>query len=223
MPVLMRLLLIEDDVRLGKAIHQGLVEEYACDWFQNAEDGASALNEIDYDLIVLDINLPGMSGLEFLTSLRAKQKNIPVLLLTARDAPSQRVEGLDSGADDYLIKPFDFEELLARLRALLRRKGKYQSAVIRYKDIELDMSAKSVKKADVYQSLSSKEFDILYLLIDNAGRCLSKQQIEEKIYDWDHEFESNTVEVHVSSIRRKLGKELIKTMRGVGYIMEQSS
>ena len=171
--------------------------------------------------MVLDITLPGMSGLDFLSLLRAKNHTIPVLLLTARDAPMQRVEGLDTGADDYLIKPFDFEELLARLRALLRRKGKYQTSIMHCKDIELDMSAKSVKKSGEPQSLSTKEFDILYLLIDNAGLCLSKQQIEEKIYDWDHEFESNTIEVHISAIRRKLGKELIKTMRGVGYIMEQ--
>lgn len=210
-------------MRLGKAIHQGLLDEYACDWFQNSEDGEAALKEVDYDLIVLDINLPGMSGLEFLSSLRAKNHMIPVLLLTARDAPPQRVEGLDTGADDYLIKPFDFEELLARLRALLRRKGKYQSRVLQYRDIELDMSAKTVKKAGALQNLSSKEFDILYLLIDNAGRCLSKQQIEDKIYDFEHEFESNTVEVYVSSIRRKLGKEIIKTMRGVGYIVAQAS
>lgn len=219
----MRLLLIEDDARLGKAIYQGLLEEYACDWFRNAEDGGAALQEVEYDLMVLDINLPGMSGLEFLSSLRAGNHTIPVLLLTARDAPPQRVEGLDSGADDYLIKPFDFEELLARLRALLRRKEKYQNNILHYKDIELDILAKSVKKAGLPHSLSSKEFDILYLLIDNAGRCLSKQQIEEKIYDWEHEFESNTVEVYISSIRRKLGKELIKTMRGVGYIMEQAA
>lgn len=219
----MRLLLIEDDARLGKAIYEGLREEYACDWFRTAEDGAAALAEVEYDLLVLDINLPGATGLELLSSLRQEGQTIPILLLTARDTPAQRVEGLDAGADDYLIKPFDFEELLARLRALLRRRGKFQSTRLLYRDIELDVAAKTVKKANIAQRVSSREFDILHLLIENAGRCLSKRQIEEKIYDWENEFESNTVEVHISSIRRKLGKELIKTMRGVGYIMERDA
>lgn len=219
----MRLLLIEDDARLGKAIYEGLREEYACDWFKNAEDGDAAFGTVEYDIMVLDINLPGMSGLDFLTQLRKRQQTIPVLLLTARDAPSQRVEGLDCGADDYLVKPFDFEELLARLRALLRRKGKYQSTVIHYKDIELDIMSRTVSQGGETQNLSAKEFEILFLLIDNAGRCLSKEQIEQKIYDWEHEFESNTVEVHISAIRRKLGKELIKTLRGVGYIIERET
>jgi len=172
---------------------------------------------------VLDINLPGMSGLEWLQSLRQQKVTIPVLLLTARDAPSQRVAGLDAGADDYLVKPFDFDELLARIRALLRRKGNYQEKILQYKNIAMDLDGKTVSKDEEPVSLSAREFEILRLLLENAGRCLSREQIEQKIYNWDDEFGSNTVEVHISAIRRKLGKELIKTIRGIGYIVEREA
>lgn len=215
----MRLLLIEDDPQLGKALYQGLKQEYTTDWFKSAEEGEAIFESTPYDVIVLDINLPGMSGLEWLQSLRNRKVDIPVLLLTARDTPSQRVEGLDAGADDYLIKPFDFDELLARIRALLRRKGIYQETILSYKNIAMDLDGKSVSKDGEPVSLSGKEFEILRLLLENVGRCLSKEQIEQKIYNWDDEFGSNTVEVHISGIRRKLGKDLIKTMRGIGYIM----
>lgn len=219
----MRLLLIEDDYQLGKALYQGLKEEYTTDWFQNAEDGAVVIDNTPYDVIVLDINLPGISGLDWLRELRARSIQTPVLLLTARDAPAQRVEGLDAGADDYLIKPFDFEELLARIRALLRRKGVYQETVIRYKNIEMDLNSKTVTRDGELVAMSGKEFEILRLLMENAGRCLSREQIEQKIYSWDDEFESNTVEVYISAIRRKLGKDIIKTMRGIGYIMARQA
>lgn len=217
----MRIILIEDDDQLGHALYEGLKEEYACDWFRNAEDGQSALQTINYDVMILDINLPHMSGLDLLKHLRSTHHAVPVLLLTARDAPSQRVEGLDAGADDYLIKPFDFDELLARIRALLRRKSTYQHAVITLHQLELNLANKTVFQNGKPKRLSPKEFDILRILAENAGRCLSKSQIEEKIYDWQDEFESNTIEVHVSSIRRKLGKDIIRTLRGIGYIMEQ--
>jgi DNA-binding response OmpR family regulator len=215
----MRLLLIEDDSQLGKALYQGLKQEYTADWFRSAEEGEAIIDSAPYDIIVLDINLPGMTGLEWLRSLRNRKVDIPVLLLTARDAPSQRVEGLDAGADDYLVKPFDFDELLARIRALLRRKGVYQETVLHYKNIAMDLAGRTVSKDGETVSLSGKEFEILRLLLENVGRCLSREQIEQKIYNWDDEFGSNTVEVHISAIRRKLGKELIKTMRGIGYIV----
>ncbi|MDT8403420.1 response regulator [Sulfuriflexus sp.] len=219
----MRLLLIEDDPQLGKAIYQGLKQEYTADWFKSAEEGKAVIAASAYDIIVLDINLPGMSGLEWLQSLRQQKVTIPVLLLTARDAPSQRVAGLDAGADDYLVKPFDFDELLARIRALLRRKGSYQEKILQYKNIAMDLDGKTVSKDEELVSLSAREFEILRLLLENAGRCLSREQIEQKIYNWDDEFGSNTVEVHISAIRRKLGKELIKTIRGIGYIVEREA
>ena len=219
----MRLLLIEDDRQLGKAVLQGLRQEYTADWFRSAEEGKAAMNDTPYDLLVLDINLPGMSGLDWLHKLRRAKQAIPVLLLTARDTAPQRVEGLDAGADDYLVKPFDFEELLARIRALLRRRGIYTENVLTHKDILLDLSGKTVSRAGNPVTLSGKEFEILRLLMENIGRCLSKEHIEKKIYSWDDEVASNTIEAHISSIRKKLGKELIKTMRGIGYIMEREA
>lgn len=215
----MRLLLIEDDAQLGKAVFQGLRQEYTADWFKSAEEGEAVIRDTPYDVIILDINLPGSSGLQWLRSLRQRKIDIPVLLLTARDTPAQRVEGLDAGADDYLIKPFDFEELLARIRALLRRRGALHENELHYRDITMDLDGKTVCKKGEVINLSAKEFDILRLLMENTGRCLSREQIEKKIYNWDDEFGSNTVEVHISGIRRKLGKEIIKTMRGIGYIM----
>lgn len=217
----MRLILIEDDPQLGKALYQGLKQEHTTDWFQTAEEGDAVINTAPYDIIVLDINLPGMSGLEWLQSLRAQKVETPVLLLTARDALSQRIEGLDAGADDYLVKPFDFDELLARIRALLRRKEAFINNELQYKNIVMDTSGKTVTRDGEKVSISGKEFEILHLLLDNAGRCLSKEQIEQKIYSWDDEHGSNTIEVYISSIRKKMGKGLIRTMRGIGYIVER--
>lgn len=219
----MRLILIEDDPQLGKALYQGLKQEHTTDWFKTAEEGNAVIATTPYDIIVLDINLPGISGLEWLKSLRARKVETPVLLLTARDALSQRIEGLDAGADDYLVKPFDFDELLARIRALLRRKAAYKNDEIQYKNIVMDINGKTVTKDGQPIAVSGKEFEILHLLLDNAGRCLSKEQIEQNIYSWDAEHESNTVEVYISAIRKKMGKELIKTMRGIGYIVVRES
>lgn len=216
----MRILLVEDDKMLGKAIHTGLRQEYAADWFQNAEDGEEALAGTAYDVLILDVNLPGMSGIELLQRLRRSSTPIPVLLLTARDTISQRVEGLDAGADDYLVKPFDFEELMARIRALGRRRGVLQEALLCRKNLSLDAAGKTVMLDGNQISLSQKEFSILLTLMENMGRVLSKEQIESRLYGWDDEIESNTVEVHVSAIRRKLGKDLIRTIRGVGYMIE---
>lgn len=219
----MRLLLIEDDKALGKAIHTGLRQEDAADWFQCAEDGAEALKSNAYDVIILDINLPKMSGLEWLAQLRREKCQIPVLLLTARDTVSQRVEGLDAGADDYLIKPFDFGELLARVRALGRRKSPLAEQVILHHALRMNVSAKTIEYEGKPVSLSQKEFSILQYLLEHTGRCHSKEQIEAQLYGWDEEVGSNTVEVHVSSIRRKLRKELIKTIRGAGYMIERAA
>lgn len=218
----MRLLLIEDDKALGKAIHAGLRQEDAADWFQSAEDGAEALQSNAYDVIILDINLPGMSGLEWLKQLRHDKCQIPVLLLTALDAVSQRVEGLDAGADDYLIKPFDFDELLARVRALGRRKSPLSERILTHQNLQMNVVAKTVEYEGRHVSLSQKEFSILHYLLEHLGRCQSKEQIEAQLYGWDDEVGSNTVEVHVSSLRRKLGKELIKTIRGAGYMIERT-
>ena len=217
----MRLLYVEDDRDLGKATYMGLKEEYAIDWFQNIEDASTAFTNVEYDLILLDINLPGTTGLEWLKSLRTKKSDIPILLLTARDTVKQRVEGLETGADDYLVKPYDFDELLARIRALGRRRLKSFQNLVEYKDLKIDFSGKTVLRKDKQIELSAREFEIFRILLEQQGRVLSKDQIAEKIYSWDDEFESNTIEVHVSALRRKIGKDYIKTLRGLGYMVSK--
>lgn len=216
----MRILLIEDDKQLGKAIFHGLKQDHAADWFRTAEEGDDALRVTVYDAVVLDINLPGMSGLEWLARLRRARNAVPVLLLTARDTTSERVEGLDAGADDYLVKPFDFEELLARLRALSRRREAYQPSLFGYGDLTLDTTNKTAMREGVALPLSQKEFDILRLLVEHPGQCVSKERIEQNLYGWDDTVGSNTVEVHISSLRRKLGRDFIRTVRNLGYRVE---
>ncbi len=217
----MRLLMVEDDKQLGKATAEGLrIAGFAVDWFQNAEDAALAVRSTRFDLIVLDINLPGCSGLNWLKDLRSSNSILPVLLLTARDALHHKVEGFNAGADDYLVKPFDLDELVARCGALIRRSQGRANPVIVCGDITFNTQTRQVMKGKSPVLLSNRELGILEILMNAKGCTVSKQQIEEKIYDWDSTgTESNTVEVHVSSIRRKLGKELVKTVRGVGYLI----
>lgn len=218
----MRLLLIEDDVLLGKATLAGLRTIYAADWLTSAEDAAEALATTPYDLLVLDINLPGMSGLDWLARLRRAGNNVPCLFLTARDATYHRIEGLNAGADDYLVKPFDLDELLARCAALLRRAHGHAYPVIRHRGVAYDPASKSVSLDGHAVSLSARELSVLDYLLNNIGRTVSKQQIEEHIYDWStDDIGSNTIEVHVSALRRKLGRELIKTIRNMGYVIEK--
>ncbi len=216
----MRLLLVEDDRHLGKATEEGLKESFAVDWVRSAEEAQSALLTTRYDLLLLDINLPGQSGLDLLAALRKAKNHIPVLLLTARDAVYHRVEGLNAGADDYLVKPFDLDELLARCAALLRRSTGQVEPVIEIHDITFEPATRKLKKAGKAIVLSARERAIFDILIHNIDRPVSKAKIEERIYDWDSEdIESNTIEVHVSGLRRKLGRDLIKTLRGIGYII----
>lgn len=216
----MRLLLVEDDRHLGKATEEGLKESFAVDWVRSAEEAQSALLTTRYDLLLLDINLPGQSGLDLLAALRKAKNHIPVLLLTARDAVYHRVEGLNAGADDYLVKPFDLDELLARCAALLRRATGQVEPVLEIHDITFEPATGKLEKAGKAIVLSARERAIFDILIHNIDRPVSKAKIEERIYDWDSEdIESNTIEVHVSGLRRKLGRDLIKTLRGIGYII----
>ena len=217
----MRILLVEDDVLLGKATLAGLRTAFAADWLTNAEDAEAALRAQPYALLVLDINLPEKSGLDMLATLRAAGDMTPCLFLTARDAVYHRVEGLNAGADDYLVKPFDLNELLARCAALIRRAHGRASPVITHGDTTLDPLSKTVQVAGAPVALSALEFAIAEYLMNNIGRVLSKQQIESSIYDWSHDdIGSNTVEVHISALRRKLGRDFIKTIRNVGYVIE---
>ena len=218
----MRLLLVEDDRLLGQATLSGLRTAYAADWVQSAEDAVEALSTTPYDLLVLDINLPGMSGLEWLAQLRKKNNNIPCLFLTARDATRHRVEGLNAGADDYLVKPFDLDELLARCAALLRRAHGHATPVISHKNVTYDPIARAVTVDGKSVGLSGRELALFDYLINNIGHTISKQQIESHIYDWGNDdIGSNTIEVHISALRKKLGRDLIKTIRNIGYIIEK--
>lgn len=217
----MRLLLVEDDRNLGKATAEGLRDSFAVDWVRSAEEAGDALAVTNYDLIVLDINLPGASGLDLLTGIRKEKNQIPVLLLTARDAVRHRVEGLDTGADDYLVKPFDLDELLARCAALVRRSQGHAEPVVSVLDIHFEPATGKLGKAGQPVILSARERAIFDVLIHNIGRPVSKAKIEERIYDWSSEgIESNTIEVHIGGLRRKLGRDLIKTIRGVGYMIQ---
>lgn len=218
----MRILYVEDDAQLGRATSAGLKEEFAVDWFTQADDAEEALQQIDYDLLLLDINLPGRSGLELLAGLRKRQHAIAVLLLTARDTVAQRVEGLNAGADDYLIKPYDFDELLARIHALLRRRSQPYQHLLHYRELSMDVQGHQATLAGVPLNLTQREFEVLRILLEQQGRCLSKEQITEKMYGWDDDVESNTIEVYISALRRKLGKDYIRTLRGLGYLMEKA-
>lgn len=218
----MRLLLVEDDKNLGKATAEGLRESFAVDWVRSAEDADEALATTAYDLLVLDINLPGMTGLELLAKLRAGKARVPVLLLTARDAVRHRVEGLNAGADDYLVKPFDLDELLARCAALVRRAQGNAEPFVTMGDITFEPASGTLQKDGKAVLLSGRERAVFDVLARNIGRPVSKAKIEERIYDWSSEdVESNTIEVHIAALRRKLGRETIKTIRGVGYMIPQ--
>ncbi|MDY6992758.1 MAG: winged helix-turn-helix domain-containing protein [Pseudomonadota bacterium] len=214
----MRLLLIEDDVILGQGIQAGLKQaQYAVDWFTDGQTGEHALGVEHYDALILDLTLPNKDGLTILKALRRRGGQLPVLILTARDTLSDKVIGLDSGADDYLVKPFDLDELTARLRALLRRQSGRSAATIEYGDLCLEPATHTVTQAGQPITLSPREFAILQQLLEHPGHILSRSRLEESLYGWDELVESNAVEVHIHHLRKKLGKELIHTVRGVGY------
>jgi two-component system OmpR family response regulator/two-component system response regulator QseB len=217
----MRILVVEDDSLLGDAIQAGLRElGDAVDWVRDGVSASQALQSERYSAVVLDLGLPRRSGLEVLQRLRARRDTLPVLILTARDTVEDRIRGLDAGADDYLVKPFDMGELAARLRALTRRAGGHASAVLSMAGIELDPAAHRVNFRGEPVELSVREFALLQELMLNAGRVLTRAQLEEKLYAWGEEIESNAVEVHIHHLRRKLAPELIQTVRGVGYLMQ---
>ncbi len=218
----MRTLLVEDDPLLGDGIRAGLKQAgYAVDWVQDGSTAKLSLESGDYSLMVLDLGLPKLSGMAILNWLRGSGRTLPVLVLTARDTVADRVAGLDAGADDYLIKPFDLDELIARLRALSRRSGGLASPLLMHGEIELDPAARQVRKNGQAVELSAREFTLLHELMLHAGRVQSREQLEERLYGWGEEVESNSVEVHVHHLRKKLGSDLIRTLRGVGYVIDK--
>jgi DNA-binding response OmpR family regulator len=219
----MRLLLVEDNESLGKGLYSGLDHAgYAVDWVRDGETALSAFRTETYDIAVLDLGLPRKSGTEVLAELRASGNKVPVLILTAKDTVNDRIIGLDYGADDYMVKPFDLDELNARLRAILRRSSGRATPVLTHGDIALDPASHTVTKAGNIVELTPRAFDILQTLMENQGRVMSRSRLEESMYSWKDEIESNAVEVHIHQIRKKLGNPLIRTIRGVGYIMDKT-
>jgi len=214
----MRLLLVEDDAMIGEAIRAGLKREgFTVDWVHDATAASQVLRSDPFELMLLDLGLPGKDGLSLLKSLRARGETLPVLVITARDAVSDRVAGLDAGGDDYLIKPFDLDELAARIRALLRRKSGRSSTLLEHLGVTLDPAAHRVTHDGAEVALSPREFALLQLLMERPGTILSRAQLEERLYGWGEEVESNAVEVHIHGLRRKLGAQFILNVRGVGY------
>jgi DNA-binding response OmpR family regulator len=213
-----RLLLVEDDPMIGESIKDGLLgESYAVDWVRDGQAADVALATIPYDLLLLDLGLPRKQGMDVLTTLRARGDGLPVLIITARDSTPARVEGLDGGADDYLVKPFDLDELLARIRALLRRRVARTRSLVVHGALTLDLASHEAQFDGAPVKLSAREFALLRVLLDDPGSVISKAQLEDKLYGWNTEVESNTVDVYVHRLRKKFGADFIKNVRGVGY------
>jgi len=216
----MRLLLVEDDLMIGESVRKGMQQDgFAVDWVQDGRAAELALETNLYDTLLLDLGLPRKDGLEVLASLRRRGNPIPVLVLTARDAVADRVKGLDAGADDYLVKPFDLGELAARIRALLRRKSGRAEPIVQVGNLIVNPATHEVSLDGKSIVLSAREFALLHALVERPGVVLSRAQIEEKLYGWGDEVESNTVEVYVHALRRKLGANVIHNVRGVGYMV----
>jgi len=216
----MRLLVVEDDAMIGNSIRSGLRQEgYTVDWVCDGAAAELATATTAYDAILLDLGLPGKSGLDLLAHWRRQHNAVPVLIITARDSVADRVQGLDSGADDYLVKPFDLDELAARLRALLRRRSGRATPVIENGPLTLDPASHEVRLDGAAINLSAREFGVLHALLENPGVPLSRSQIEDRLYGWEQEIGSNAVEVHIHALRRKLGSDWIRNVRGVGYMV----
>jgi len=214
----MRVLLVEDDSMIGESMRQGLRQDgFTVDWVQDGRAAELAIESGVYGLLVLDLGLPRKEGLDVLKQLRRRGNQIPVLVVTARDAVADRITGLDAGADDYLVKPFDLDELAARMRALLRRRSGRTDPVIRHGRLTFNPATREVVYADKPVALSAREFALLEALLDRPGTVLSREQLEEKVYGWGEEVESNAVEVYIHALRKKLGQDFIKNVRGVGY------
>jgi two-component system, OmpR family, response regulator QseB len=222
----MRILLVEDDTLLGDGINQGLkTSGYTVDW---VKDGRSAYDVLsskheNFDIIVLDLGLPKMSGLEVLKAIREKNIATPVLILTAFETVEDRIKGLDAGADDYITKPFDLAELNARIRALLRRSQERAQPTISHGDIVIDPASHIVTKAGETMMVSRREFALLQKLLENAGRVISREQLNQTLYGWGENIDSNALEVHIHNLRKRFGQSLIRTIRGVGYMIEKNT
>lgn len=218
----MRMLIVEDDPLLGDGITRALTKTGdSADWLTSGEEAWHILQLEHFDCMILDLGLPGMDGLSLLRQLRKGGHTLPVLILTARDAIEDRIAGLDAGADDYLLKPFDLAELRARLRAVTRRYKGYSDTLLQLGDLSIDTQAQSVSYCGHAVALSRREYGLLLTLAENAGKVLSRSRLEESLYGWGNEVESNTLEVHIHHLRKKLNTSVIRTVRGVGYMMDR--
>ncbi|CAN7706864.1 response regulator [Caballeronia sp. LjRoot31] len=219
----MRVLLVEDDELIGYGVEAGLRQAgFTVDWARDGHEADLALTTTNYALVILDLGLPKVSGMEVLKRLRDAGKDLPVLVLTARNMVADRVGGLEAGADDYLSKPFDLTELIARCRAVLRRAQGRSVEVIRYRDLTVNPAAQTVEVGTTRVSLTSREWAILMQLLTHLGNPQSRSSLEESLYGWQEEIESNAIEVHVSNLRKKLGAKLIRTVRNLGYVVEKA-
>ena len=219
----MRLLLVEDDRMIGESVQKGLRQDgFSVDWVQDGRSAELALETEHYDCVLLDLGLPKKDGMDVLRGLRARRDTVPVVVITARDAVPERIKGLDTGADDYLVKPFDLDELAARVRAVVRRREGRAEPVIEHLGLVLRPATHEATFHGDPLSLSAREFAVLEALISRPGAILSRAQLEERIYGWGEEVESNAVEVFVHSLRRKLGAEFIRTVRGAGYMVPKA-
>ncbi len=219
----MRLLLVEDDELLGDAVKTGLTQfGYIVEWLKDGERARAAIKTDSFELIILDLSLPKISGLHLLQHIRQANNTTPVIILTARESIEDRIKGLDSGADDYIIKPFDLNELSARIRALIRRSQGRADTALQYFNITLDPAAHSVLVDNQPVNVPRREFALLQKLLENSGHVLSREQLMQSIYSWDEDVDSNALEVHIHNLRKKLNTNLIRTIRGVGYMAEKN-
>jgi len=221
----MRVLLVEDDEMIGEAIQAALKDaSYAADWVKNGDTALTTLATQHYDLVLLDLGLPGKDGLQVLASIRAKDNPVPLLIITARDGLDDRLLGLDGGADDYVLKPFEMAELLARMRAVMRRKGGHATPLLGNGVLSLDPATKeAVVIGGVTMQLSNREFALLQALLVRPGAILSRSDLEDRIYGWGEEVESNAIEFLIHALRKKLGSDVIKNVRGVGWMVSQGA
>lgn len=218
----MRLLLVEDDELLGDAVKTGLTQfGYIVEWLKDGDTARAAIKTDSFELIILDLSLPRLSGISLLQMIRQANNTTPVIILTARESVEDRIKGLDSGADDYITKPFDLNELGARVRALIRRSQGRADTILQYHNITLDPAAHSVLVDDEPVNVPRREFALLQKLLENSGHVLSRDQLMQSIYSWDEDVDSNALEVHIHNLRRKLNATFIRTIRGVGYMAEK--
>lgn len=218
----MRLLLVEDDLMLGEALQEAMtLHHYAVDWMKDSESAYRSLKCENFDLMILDVGLPGMDGISFLKKIRREKNSIPTLILTARDTLLDKISGLDAGADDYLLKPFELDELLARLRAISRRlTGRADNEII-HGGLRINLDTQEIAYKDSPVNLSRREYMILMKLLENPGRVLSREQLEQSLYTWSDDVESNALEVHIHHLRKKIAPDFIRTLRGFGYVIDK--